>query len=257
MMRCRMLLVFVIAAFLTVLGIGHTLASSTPAGAPVVLAAGTPEAVGAWTLTTQSAKEDSQKPAYTITTNKPVLEASGGKASAFNKAVDSFVASAIANFKKSVQEFESVPAPAPDTSSALDIGYDVYATNRGLISVKFSVYFYIRGAAHPDDFSSSLNYNLASGEVLTLASLFTPDAKYLDVIANYCTQELQRQGKLTFPEGATAKAENYARWNLDRGGLMITFDTYQVGTRPEGPSLILVPYSVLADLLKPDGPVAP
>jgi hypothetical protein len=56
--------------------------------------------------------------------------------------------------------------------------------------------------------------------------------------------------------GAGPRADNYRAWNITKKGLWITFDPYQVAAYAAGPQYILVPYSVLKDLIKPDGPIA-
>jgi len=55
--------------------------------------------------------------------------------------------------------------------------------------------------------------------------------------------------------GAGPRADNYRAWNITRKGLWITFDPYQVAAYAGGPQHILVPYSILKDIIKPDGPI--
>ncbi|MFS8085155.1 MAG: RsiV family protein, partial [Acidobacteriota bacterium] len=49
---------------------------------------------------------------------------------------------------------------------------------------------------------------------------------------------------------------NYKAWVITKKGLWIVFDPYQVASYAAGPQTVLVPYSVLKDIIKPDGPVA-
>jgi len=56
--------------------------------------------------------------------------------------------------------------------------------------------------------------------------------------------------------GAGPQADNYSAWSITKKGLWITFDPYQVAAYAAGPQHILVPYSVLKDLIKPDGLIA-
>ena len=56
--------------------------------------------------------------------------------------------------------------------------------------------------------------------------------------------------------GASARADNYKAWAITKKGLWITFDPYQVAAYAAGPQYVLVPYSALKDIIKPDGPVA-
>jgi len=77
------------------------------------------------------------------------------------------------------------------------------------------------------------------------------------VIADYCMQDLKRRDALVFEEGALPIAQAYQHWNLQPGGLLITFDEYQVAPYSAGPQRVLVPYSSLRDILDPAGPLAP
>jgi hypothetical protein len=226
----------------------------SPAAPSIALAAGTPEASPDWKLAIKTISEESKTPAYTISVSLPVLESAANQIDAFNKAVAAFSDKTIADFKQNVQEAQNGPAPA--TGSDLIVLYSAFTTSRGQISVRFDTEFYIQSVmAHPAHAASSLNYDLATGKLLTLDDLFKPGAKYLEALATYCQDELKRQDRLLFPEGALPKPENYAIWNLSSGGLLITFDVYQVGAGAQGPSEVLVPYTLLGDLLRTDGPI--
>jgi len=108
-----------------------------------------------------------------------------------------------------------------------------------------------------------LNYDVKSGKKLALADLFKDKSKYLGVIAAYCQKDLKERAKkpdaMVLPEmiesGAGPKADNYRAWNITKKGLWITFDPYQVAAYVAGTQYVLVPYSVLKDIIKPDGPI--
>jgi hypothetical protein len=57
--------------------------------------------------------------------------------------------------------------------------------------------------------------------------------------------------------GAAAEAKNYQSWTITKKGLGINFDAYQVGPYAAGRQYVLLPYSAIKELIKPDGPVAP
>ena len=56
-------------------------------------------------------------------------------------------------------------------------------------------------------------------------------------------------------KGAAPELTNYDNWTITKKGLGITFDPYQVGPYAAGPQHVLVPYSALKEIIKPDGPV--
>ena len=123
---------------------------------------------------------------------------------------------------------------------------------------------YERGAAHPNSSTTVLNYDVKNGKKLALADLFNARTNYLNAISTYCIRELKDRSKKDkdsmlddemMKSGASARADNYKAWAITKKGLWITFDPYQVAAYAAGPQYVLVPYSALKDLIKPDGPV--
>jgi len=55
--------------------------------------------------------------------------------------------------------------------------------------------------------------------------------------------------------GAAASAKNYQSWTISKKGLGIDFDSYQVAPYAAGPQHVLIPYSAVKDIIKPDGPL--
>jgi hypothetical protein len=131
-----------------------------------------------------------------------------------------------------------------------------------LISVEFHEGQYSRGAAHGNSITTALNYDVKNGKKIALADLFNPKSNYLSVLSIYSRKELK--DKLTKDEmfdedmvksGTEARADNYEGWAITRKGVYLTFDPYQVAAYAAGPQQVLVPYSALKDIIKPDGPV--
>lgn len=145
--------------------------------------------------------------------------------------------------------------------SDLGIGYEIALAQDDLVSVRFDVGSYYQGAAHPNSYTQVVNYDLKNGKPIKLADLFQPGAKYLQAISAFCIAELKKQsgekGLLEdqIKEGAAPTAKNYRSWTISKKGLGINFDAYQVGPYAAGPQFVLVPYSALKDLIKPDGPI--
>src|SRR6185295_12979703 len=159
---------------------------------------------------------------------------------------------------------DSAGLPAETQNSTLDAGYDFHLADDNLISVAFTEGTYSRGAAHGNSLTQVLNYDVKSGKKIALADLFKDKSKYLSVIAAYCQKELKERARkpdaMVLEEliepGAGARTDNYRAWNITKKGLWITFDPYQVAAYAAGPQYVLVPYSVLKDIIKPDGPIA-
>ena len=183
----------------------------------------------------------------------------------FNQLVRALATKKVAEFKKDVQPKEG-DEPPPEGSMGSDIGmsYEIAMARDDLISVEFDVGSYYQGAAHPNTYTETVNYDLKNGKPLNLADLFKPGAKYLQALASYTIPDLKKQSKakdnmLTDEEiqsGAGPSAKNYRSWKVTRKGLGINFDAYQVGPYAAGPQYVLVPYASLKDLINPEGPIA-
>jgi hypothetical protein len=210
---------------------------------------------GQVTLVSQPYSETNQDPAFTITAQTPQLSGSNDpRVQVFNQKLDEMVQKEIAVFR---QEFTRGPIVEVTTNSYLEVTYTLISQYNDIWSIKFFYAFYTNGAAHPGDFSHTINYDLGSGSELTLGDLFLSGSNYLETISNYCITELGKQPFFDgpFTNGADPTLENYRNWNITPDGLMITFDTYQVAPGAAGPQIVLVPYDALRDLIDSGGPL--
>jgi len=209
-------------------------------------------------------KEDNKKLRYAVDAEYPEIQGDS-RFDKFNQEARAMITKDVAAFKSSEtaeEGEESGDLPAETQSSTLDIGYQIHFATADLISVEFREGEYSRGAAHGNSVTVVLNYDVKNGRKIALADLFNPKTNYLGVLSNYSKKELK--DKLTKDEmfdedmvksGTEPTADNYAAWTITRRGLYITFDPYQVAAYAAGPQSVLVPYSALKDIIKPDGPV--
>ncbi len=206
-------------------------------------------------ISATNTREEGQPQAYTINAESPVLVGSEDpRVKAFNEEVKSLVDNAITAFKQNVA---TIPASPYSTVSTFELKYNVVSPPGDIYSILFNIQTFYTGAAHPGDTSQTLNFDLQRGAELKLADLFQPNSNYLDAIANYCIAQLKTRdiGFDGFELGATATPENYRNWNITADGLMITFDEYQVAPYAAGPQTVVIPYSALAQIILPDGPL--
>ena len=204
-------------------------------------------------LVSQPYIETNQAPAFTITAQIPQLSGSDDpRVQAFNQMLDELIQKDIAVFR---QEFTNAPVTEVAANSFLEISYTLISQYADIWSFKFDFFFYTNGAAHPGDFSRTLNYDLGTGREISLGNLFIPGSNYLETISNFCITELRKQpySDSFTTEGADPRLENYRNWNITPEGLMITFDTYQVAPGAAGPQIILVPYEQLTGMIDPQG----
>ena len=211
---------------------------------------------GQVTLVSQPYIETNQEPAFTITAQIPQLSGSDDpRVGAFNQILNEVVQNEIVVFRG---EFMRGPFLEVSTNSFLEVTYELVSQYDDIWSFKFFYSFYTNGAAHPGDFSHTVNYDLQAAKVLSLGDLFITGSNYLEAISNYCTSELGKQPFFdgAFTTGSDPTLENYRNWNITPQGLMITFDTYQVAPGAAGPQIIVIPYGQITTLVDPEGPLA-
>jgi hypothetical protein len=186
-------------------------------------------------------------------------------AAGFNRLVKTRVANEIAAFKKqmmttSAEDLRMMPA---GMNNYIDIGYDIEYADDDFISVNF-VRSEFTGGAHPNYNFLTVNYDLKNNREIKLGELFKPGTKYLGTISAYATKDLQSRtfsdsgenlglAQDVFADGALPKPENYARWSITKKGLLFTFDPYQVGPYAAGAQYVIVPYTALKSIARPDG----
>lgn len=221
-------------------------------------------------ITAKTIKDTNKSPKYEIDVEYPqVAGASDGRFDKFNQEARNVATKEVAEFRKQMTEWaeDQADVETSNLGSSLDIGYRISLANEDLISTQFDIGTYFQGAAHPNSHSRVLNYDLKAGKVIRLADLFKPGSKYLQVVSDYSIKDLKKQAKSKGDQlmlddewverGAGADAQNYQSWVITKKGLGINFDNYQVAPYAAGPQYVLVPYSALKDVLKPDGPLAP
>ena len=190
----------------------------------------------------------------------------------FNQTVRSLISRKVSDFKKEMQpdaEDDDASDESPTIEETLGsdiiVGYAVALAKDDLIGIEFTVSSYSAGAAHPNSYTEVVNFDLKNGKSIKLADLFRPGAKYLQTLSTYCIQDLKKQAKDQgadamldddwIKRGAGAELTNYDNWTITKKGLRITFDPYQVAAYAAGPQSVVVPYSALKEILKPDSAV--
>jgi len=209
-------------------------------------------------------RETNKESRYSIDAEYPQLDGDA-RFNGFNQQARAMITKDVAAFKTSEsQPSDQEETPAETLTSTLSIFYDFTIATDDLISVEFTESEYSRGAAHGNSVTIVLNYDVKNNKRLGLSDLFTAKSNYLNVISAYCIRDLREQAKKDkesmidedmMNTGTEPRADNYQASAITRKGLWITFDPYQVAAYAAGPQHVLVPYSALKDVIKPDGPI--
>ncbi|HEX9545462.1 MAG TPA: hypothetical protein VF955_09765, partial [Pyrinomonadaceae bacterium] len=140
-------------------------------------------------------REANKEKHYTVEAEYPQIEGDA-RFDKFNREARTMVAKDVAAFKSSetAPEPDAVSdVPAETGDSTEDIGYHIRYATDDLISVEFMEDSYSRGAAHGNQITTVLNYDVKNGKKLALADLFNPKSNYLSIISGYCIKELKAQ----------------------------------------------------------------
>lgn len=131
-------------------------------------------------------------------------------------------------------------------------------TAKNTVSYLYSIYVDTLGA-HPNGYHRSFTFDMNTGELLSLSSLFEGDA-YLEQLSAISQTELPRiiaekTGGLPnevnldmLLSGTEPTEENFSTFYLTDTDLVIVFSPYQVGPWAIGTQMLPVPLSELTDL---------
>lgn len=149
----------------------------------------------------------------------------------------------------------------PGVFNSVNMEYDVVLATDEVLSIYLIAYHYGIGAAHSVHESFTINYDLKSQRLLTLAALFKPGAKHLQIISQQCIDELSKTNPYvktdpTLHDVLTAKSKNFNSWNITKQGLRINFDACKVDGCAAGDLSVEIPLDELRGLLKSNGPVS-
>jgi hypothetical protein len=113
----------------------------------------------------------------------------------------------------------------------------------------------------PATIVETLNYDLATGQRMSLDDVFIDATSAVSVISGLAPGMLRAQLGPAYVEsvvdaGTSPLLSNYDNWAITRTGLRITFNPFQVALK--GPTLpsIVVPWSALRSVMNTTGPVA-
>ncbi|MGI5843890.1 MAG: DUF3298 domain-containing protein [Candidatus Xenobium sp.] len=174
-------------------------------------------------------------------------------ARAFNKASRAPVDRAIAEFRQKMAEPSE---ERPDFVWELRSEWETRHKGTDFISgvLNFGAYL---GGPHPSPWLVSLNFDLRHGRALELADIFKPGSPWPERLSAWCVRELKTR-EMTDPDpGASADPQNFVVWTMAPQGLTILFPPYQVAPYSAGVQEVMVPWSEVADLLRPGSPAAP
>lgn len=210
--------------------------------------------------------EDNIPQRYILKIQYPQIVDQNSSTAKINADLNATVNSKIDDFKKQVKQNLSNPN-IPNLKSELDISYQVKQANSKILSGQFIISEMVAGFAHPNTYNQTFNYDITNGSKIYLSNIFNDNADYLNVLSEICQKNLISQFQPSFKgetdeekfaamdwikQGTAPKSDNYKNFMLSSTDLIIVFNTYQVGSRPDGISYVNTPLSNLKSILSPN-----
>lgn len=137
--------------------------------------------------------------------------------------------------------------------------YDVIYNEHFLLTVKVSGYSYT-GGAHGNTVYSYLVFDLKTGEVLSLESLFNKASKKeLAAIAEKqlrINRNIDDNSSLEENGMFIRKLDLKDEFYIDHGGIGFTYNPYEIAPYAEGPINVYLRWEQIKSLINADGPIA-
>lgn len=219
--------------------------------------------VHAYSVKTKTISEDGTAPRYSIAAQYPVMKGlrNNSAQDALNSMLSKWVLNRITQFRTDLDAMESPNATSRlPGDNRISVTYSLKVKTDHILGIAWDVYQQFAGAAHPSEVLNVMVYDLDTGRQLMLADVFIPGSPYLKRLSQFCTQQLTvaaaNSGYPLFEEGLRPIPKNFENFLLRPEGLYIVFNPYQVAPYVAGVQEVTVPYTVVADLLQPGGPVS-
>lgn len=241
------------AVLIIVLGLVYVVIHNTSQQSPPPVASQAAQQQTVISYTTSTVRESSEEDYYTITAEFPKFIASPTSSSidAANAAIEKHVGELIAEFKK-----ENTLTPSERVGDApkstMDYGFEIVTLNPQIISIKLNNSVYSSGAAHPNTFIGSFNYDVGNNKIMDLNYLFGSSdySKRLSAFAETALRaNLGENLQVEHPQ-ITNEEPTFV---IDNDKLVFTFNSYDVASYADGPQEITIPLEKFSDMLTPAG----
>ena len=200
---------------------------------------------------------------YIIQVKYPEIKYSDPKFEKFGNAINVKISAHIKDkidyFISEVENWGSTPEDIEmTTKSGLYTSYEISMLNPKLISIKFDNSMYHAGAAHPDTYTTVLNYDVENDKELIIENIFKNDSGWEQALSDNVVPRLNERIKTDFEfddlpwikEGAGPKAENFTVFTLSQNGINFTWDPYLLAPYAAGPQSITVQYSEIENFFQ-------
>jgi|GEM_PF-1785944 len=173
----------------------------------------------------------------------------------YNEIIRKFINRELSFFENNTREVDS--ASEQLRNFKFEMNYQICCNKNYVLSILFSG-LYFTGEAYPYSKKFSLNFDLSTGNELTLSDLFRKNSDYLKKISTYCFNVLHNQSavknlgldKQWLIKGTEPYEENFRCFNIVADSLLFTFNICHVGLYYTEPREVSIPFSLLKEYIK-------
>jgi hypothetical protein len=156
----------------------------------------------------------------------------------------------------------ATPLDPQDPDTDIEVDYRIESVGADLIQTVFSRDLYIHGAAHGDDMTVSSLFLLPAARQLQAEDLFDPAKNWQDALAGLAYRALAgaaHDGAWRLwprrPAELIDLVTEPGRWLLNRDGLAVHFDAYDVAGYAAGTHDVVIPWTALNTYLQTSLPL--
>lgn len=131
--------------------------------------------------------------------------------------------------------------------------YEVMLNKNGVLSILFSIYTYVKRAAHGFTAYSSITLNVETGEIYSFNDLFNPKIYYTGFLNDIAREYIKKNniGLINEYNGIVPNQQYY----LTPNALVIYYQVYDYTPYYYGLFKIEIPYDKITNLLTPLSPI--
>ena len=217
-----------------------------------VAAQATPTPTPTPTVSTQSIQRTAADGRWTVDFKEPVVSGISAEA---GKAINDTIQAKVEGYIADVSQDPVLPGADPSSVTGT---YQVAFVSNSLLSISFDVENYVTGEGNGIEYAGSLTFAVSSGGQIHLQDLFTDPLAGLAVLekqSHDLLAQLFMGGDYFLVDPATLPMSVFDKaWVITRAGLELDFTQGDIEDMADGLPSIVIPWSSLASVLKPDGP---
>ena len=123
--------------------------------------------------------------------------------------------------------------------------------DNNILSINIGESFYDFGAAHAQSVGNSYNFDIRTGDIITLDDILVQNyAETLNKIGESIFIETYGSEGWQFEQGSFELTRDFA---ITPGGLLFSYDQSEIGVYAAGAPEVFIPYKDINNLIKPNG----